>query len=263
MDQQLPPFELRAPSQNGHTSKNGADPVHAPTNPEKAARLSPPVPCFTPPTVPPPGDLAAHAPRSGPPLLFDDAKRLQYCNLLHFGLTKGKAAKIVGVSPRTVQQAVKNDPELANRVHQARLVSHSRAAAQVALAGEKSWRAAVWLLEQGKRRRGAGRPRKTSQQLSVSLLRDDLKTLVRDLLLEVMPELRHGIFAPPAPIPPSPFVSPHLPLKHLPDVLQNKTHPNAQQLAPAPAQPLPEANAPHQLATNAPAVATTVTAHNP
>ncbi|MEX2142808.1 MAG: hypothetical protein WD894_26365 [Pirellulales bacterium] len=89
--------------------------------------------------------------------------------------------------------AVKCDPELADRVRQARLECHSHAAAQIARAGEKNWRAAAWILDQGKRRRGPGRPRKATLPLSDPVARDQMKQLVRNVLLEVMPELRHEI----------------------------------------------------------------------
>ena len=130
-----------------------------------------------------------------PSLVFDDEKRRQYRELLRHGIPKGTAARLVGVAPRTVQWAVKNDPELSESVRQARLDSHARAAAQVARAGEKNWRAAAWLLEQGKRRRGAGWPRKPSSAFSDPVARQEMKQLVRNVLLEVMPELRKEIIA--------------------------------------------------------------------
>jgi hypothetical protein len=114
---------------------------------------------------------------------------------LRHGVPKGAAARLLGVAPRTVQLAVQNDPALADHVRQARIECHSRAAAQVARAGEKNWRAAACILQQGQRHRGAGRPRKPSLPFSDPAARNEMKQLVRNVLLEVMPELRQEITA--------------------------------------------------------------------
>ena len=131
--------------------------------------------------------------KRGPPVLFDDEKRAHYCTLLRHGLPRAKAARLLGIAPRTVQKTIKNEPDLALRVHQARLDCQYRAAAQVVRAGDSSWRAAAWVLEQEKRRRGPGRPLTARPLLMNSHLRDELKKLVRGVLLEVMPELRQEI----------------------------------------------------------------------
>jgi hypothetical protein len=133
--------------------------------------------------------------KTTPSKVFDNRTRFQYCHLLRQGLTKGAAARLLGVSPRTIQLAAKTDPDLADRIRQARLECHATAAAYVARAGEKSWRAAAWLLDRGRRRHGAGRPRKTPLPLSDPRARDQMKQLVRNVLLEVMPELRKEINA--------------------------------------------------------------------
>jgi hypothetical protein len=96
--------------------------------------------------------------------------------------------------------AAKSDPDLADRIRQARLECHATAAAHVARAGEKSWRAAARLLERGRRggrrgRRDLSRRRKSPRLFADPLAREEMKQLVRNVLLEVMPELRKEITA--------------------------------------------------------------------
>ena len=177
MDQH-PLLEIYPTLQNGRT--HGPHPLATPGPGDPPARNS---------------NAGALTSYRGPPALFDEEKRRQYCHLLRQGVPKRTAAQLLGVAPRTVQLAIQNDPDLADRVRQARIECHSRAAAQVARAGEKNWRAAAWILQQGKRRRGAGRPRKRSLPFSDPAARNEMKQLVRNVLLEVMPELRQEITA--------------------------------------------------------------------
>jgi hypothetical protein len=149
------------------------------------------------PGVHPPGRAAGtlNSAKRGPPILFDDEKRQQFCTLLRHGLPRAKAARLLGIAPRTVQKTVKKDPPFALRVRQARLDCQFRAAAQIARAGDSSWRAAAWVLEQEKRRRGLASPCSALRRLTDPRIRDELKKLVRGVLLEVMPELRKEITA--------------------------------------------------------------------
>ena len=142
----------------------------------------------------PPDDQTPLDPKRKPPQVFDHRKRFQYCHLLRQGLTKGAAARLLGVSPRTIELAAKSDPVLADRVRQARLECHSTAAAQVARAGEKSWRAAAWVLDRG---RGAAVPAVHANRRSPYPTRwpAQMKQLVRNVLLEVIPELRSKMTA--------------------------------------------------------------------
>jgi len=106
---------------------------------------------------------------------------------LRRGVPKRKAAQLIGVAPRTIQQAVKKNPELASDIHQCILECHAQAAAQVSRAGEKNWRAAAWVLEHSSRKRGPGRP---PSFIRTHSFRKQLKKLIRQVLSEMMPELQ-------------------------------------------------------------------------
>jgi hypothetical protein len=194
---------------------------------KKTARTSPPDPGSVPhkPKADQPTSAdqkADPAARRGPPVNFDEEKRILFCELIRHGFTKGKAARLLAVAPRTVQETAQNDPEFAEWVREANLELHAHSAANIARAGRKNWRAAAWLLDRAKLRRGPGRPRTRSLLLTDPLFRRDMKQLVkqlvRDVLAEVMPELRQDIAGPRAVThaslassPPSPSVSPPLP----------------------------------------------------
>jgi hypothetical protein len=99
-----------------------------------AADLSPAAVPITPP-----------APRRGRPVLFDEARQNEFCNLLRLGCTMSKAARLVGISRRGVLYAVKREPDLAERIRLARM--ESRLDPINKIANSKSWQAAAWLLE--------------------------------------------------------------------------------------------------------------------
>jgi hypothetical protein len=127
--------------------------------------------------------------RRGPPVRFDDQKRRLFFDLIRYGFTKGKAARLVGISPRRVQEAAQNDPLFAGRIHEAVFEFYSLTLDSIARAGQKNWRAAAWLLDRTRTKRGPGRPRSRSL-LAQPELRSQLEQIVRNLLLEVMPHLR-------------------------------------------------------------------------
>jgi hypothetical protein len=193
------PLQLHTnPSSNGLpglNSHNGPVAQTTPANPSPAAEPAGDGPATPSQNFLNPEPRTLNPAKRGPPLLFDDEKRRFYCTLLRQGVPRAKAAHLLGIAPRTVQKTIKNDPELALRIRQARLDCHSRAAAQVVRAGDCSWRAAAWVLEQEKRRRGPGRPRAALARLTDPSIRDELKKFVRGVLLEVMPELRQEITA--------------------------------------------------------------------
>jgi hypothetical protein len=134
-------------------------------------------------------DTNAPASRRGPPLVFDEEKRILFYQLIRHGFTKGKAARLLGVAPRTVQEAAQNDLEFAEWIQEANLELHAHSAANIARAGRHNWRAAAWLLERATLRRGPGRPRTRSILLTDPLFRRHLKQLIREVLFEVLPEL--------------------------------------------------------------------------
>ena len=59
-------------------------------------------------------DHPASNSRRGHPVLFDEQKRRLFCDLVRHGFSKGKAARLLRVAPRTVQEAAQNDPRSPN-----------------------------------------------------------------------------------------------------------------------------------------------------
>ena len=129
-------------------------------------------------------------PRRGPPILFDDPKRWLFCDLVRNGFTKSKAARLVGVAPRTVQEAAQNDPLFAAHVRQALFEFHSQSATHIARAGENNWRAAAWLLDRARTKRKPARPPSRSLRSADPVLRRELEQIVCDVLLKVLPDVR-------------------------------------------------------------------------
>ena len=95
-----------------------------------------------PPTAVP---ITPPAPRRGRPVLFNEARRHEFCNLLRLGCTISKAARLVGISRRGVLYAARRDPDFADQIRTARI--ESRLDPINKIASSKSWQAAAWLLE--------------------------------------------------------------------------------------------------------------------
>jgi hypothetical protein len=124
--------------------------------------------------------------RRGAPQVFDANARIIYCKLLRRGLAKTDAARLIGVSRETVSKA-RRDPQFDLRVRQAVLDCRSRAAAQIARAGNTHWRAAAWVLGE-RRKRSAARPRDLRPLLSDKRFRDTLKNAILEVLGQLLPD---------------------------------------------------------------------------
>jgi hypothetical protein len=67
--------------------------------------------------------------------------------MIQSGCTHRHAAKSIGLDPATIRYACRNDPAFADRVQRAQQQRDMLAVRRIHNAGEKSWRAAAWLLE--------------------------------------------------------------------------------------------------------------------
>jgi hypothetical protein len=85
--------------------------------------------------------------RRGRPLIFDEIKRAEFLAMVKSGSTIRHAARRVGVDPGSVRNACKSDPLFADRVARAEQERDTFFIRRIQNAGEKSWRAAAWILE--------------------------------------------------------------------------------------------------------------------
>jgi len=85
--------------------------------------------------------------KRGRPVIFDELKRAEFLGMVKSGCTIRYAARRVGVDPATVRHACRRDPLLADRVARAEQERDVLSVRRIQNAGEKSWRAAAWLLE--------------------------------------------------------------------------------------------------------------------
>jgi hypothetical protein len=139
-----------------------------------------------PPT--PPDSDSPQTPKKpkGAPRVFDQNLRELYCELLVRGFAKGDAARLLGITRKTVSEA-RQDPKFDRDVLAAVLDCRSRAAAQIVRAGNNHWRAAAWLLTSKVRKRPAGRPREIRSLLLDKRLHSQIKDLIRTVLDELLP----------------------------------------------------------------------------
>jgi hypothetical protein len=83
----------------------------------------------------------------GRPVEFGDSKRETFCTLVGVGVSRRHAAASVGVSPSTVSRHMAADSAFADKVLQAEAECEVDLMRRVRTQSERSWRAAVWLLE--------------------------------------------------------------------------------------------------------------------
>ncbi|MEX2138544.1 MAG: hypothetical protein WD894_04745 [Pirellulales bacterium] len=85
--------------------------------------------------------------KRGRPIVFDEIKRAEFLGMLKAGCTIRYAARRVGVSNAAVYLARDRDPLFAARLDRAQQERDILSIGRIQNAGEKSWRAAAWLLE--------------------------------------------------------------------------------------------------------------------
>jgi hypothetical protein len=83
----------------------------------------------------------------GRPAVFDEILRAQFCAMVQAGCTRRYAAQRLGISRGTITYTCRNEPQFADRLRQAEQQRDFLAVGRIQNAGEKSWRAAAWLLE--------------------------------------------------------------------------------------------------------------------
>ena len=95
----------------------------------------------------PPSKQKRRKKKMGRPTTFDEVARARFCGMIETGCTIRYAAKRLGITRRTVRYACRTDPAFADRLRRAEQDRDLAAVSRIHNAGEKSWRAAAWLLE--------------------------------------------------------------------------------------------------------------------
>jgi hypothetical protein len=85
--------------------------------------------------------------KRGRPRIFDEIKRAEFLAMVKSGSTIRHAARRVGIDPGSVRNACQSDPLFADRVARAEQERDTFFIRRIQNAGEKSWRAAAWILE--------------------------------------------------------------------------------------------------------------------
>jgi DNA-binding CsgD family transcriptional regulator len=85
--------------------------------------------------------------RPGRPPALTPEKQSQLCEILRLGLSRTDAARILGTTVRTIYNHERHNTDFANAISQAQLDTDAKAYSSVLRAGEKSWRAAAWLID--------------------------------------------------------------------------------------------------------------------
>jgi len=138
-------------------------------------------------------EKTTRAAKMGRPSVLDEFKRQQLCGLVTAGSSIALAAQYVGVSPRTVQYAIKHDSEFREQVGRARAACELVPLGKLRVAANDSWRAAAWYLERMRPARYRPRPTKP-------LPTDDAVRLVNRLIRSICDEfedveIRNRVFA--------------------------------------------------------------------
>jgi hypothetical protein len=156
-----------------------AVPVKAPPQPRPAAATLPAAPGQS-----PDGPAVQATPPGGRPRSFSKNQEHVYCDLLRSGLSTIDAARILHVSPKTIRRRQREDPAFLESVAQALYSSDTENFRAIAKAGQKSWRAAAWLVQHRSRE---ARPHSNPRDNSLALLKSEaFQELLRDLVCEAV-----------------------------------------------------------------------------
>src|SRR5437868_4570314 len=85
--------------------------------------------------------------KPGPQPFLDDGKRREICAMLVAGASQTSAANYVGCVTSTITNTAKRDPEFARQIQRAKAECELNSLNKINAAGDRSWRAAAWLLE--------------------------------------------------------------------------------------------------------------------
>jgi hypothetical protein len=130
-------------------------------------------------------------PPLGRPREFKFKMREELVNYVACGESVEKAAKIVGVSLRTVQREAKNNEHFHHDLELAKQSAPSDLKHQMQEAARTHWRAAAWLLERQDPEQYGKRP---ANSCSPAMLRDACDFLIEKALEATPPELHEAVY---------------------------------------------------------------------
>ncbi|HEY7616689.1 MAG TPA: hypothetical protein VH744_07795, partial [Terriglobales bacterium] len=125
--------------------------------------------------------------KTGRPPLFDHVKRAQVCAMVRTGCSIRNAAQNAGVHMASISYARRTDPHFAAQLRAAEKHRDFGGVARINNAGEKSWRAAAWVLERASPKHFSLRGGKKTA-LPKHLGKRPLKKLIRSIALGVLVE---------------------------------------------------------------------------
>jgi len=125
--------------------------------------------------------------KTGRPPNFDSAKRGQFCAMVRTGCSLRNAAKHAGVKIASVYYACRTDPAFAAQLRAAEQERDLSGVRRINSAGEKSWRAAAWVLERADPQSFSLRRQQKSDP-SKSLGKRRFKQLIAEALEDILPK---------------------------------------------------------------------------
>jgi hypothetical protein len=129
--------------------------------------------------------------KRGRPATFDDLKRAEFCAMIEAGCSIRYACKRLGIDRSTIRYACRKDPAFDDRLKKAENERDLLAVRRIHNAGEKSWRAAAWLLERNVPEHFSFR--KQNADPAKHLGKRRLKQLVAEILFEYLSDAQKNV----------------------------------------------------------------------
>ncbi|MHB1033661.1 MAG: hypothetical protein ACYC35_26565 [Pirellulales bacterium] len=112
--------------------------------------------------------------KRGRSAILDEAKQRELCAMVTLGCSRNAAAKYVGCTAATVRNTLVRDEAFAARMRTAEFNSEAIPLKAIMNAGNKSWRAAAWLLERLY-------PEQYARRSAYSVTREETSTLLAQI----------------------------------------------------------------------------------
>ncbi|MEX2139675.1 MAG: hypothetical protein WD894_10465 [Pirellulales bacterium] len=125
--------------------------------------------------------------KTGRPPLFDHVRRAQVCAMVRTGCSLRNAAQNAGVNMASIYYACRTDDTFAEQLRAAEQHRDLGGVRRINNAGEKSWRAAAWILERASPKHFSLRGTKKASTPK-HLRKRHLKRFVKSIALEVLVE---------------------------------------------------------------------------